>query len=336
MKTKYSKFITAGLAAAMITPAVALQGPADDAPPPPQGKQETASLPQFKLPPDTQPESKAKEVAKEAPKADVAFLGVVSGPVPKFLIDQLDLKKGEGVIVRAVSPDSPASRAGIAVNDVITEVAGHSVGTQEDLSNQISQNAPETKIDVSVIHKSKTSTLSVVLGVRPAEVAISEPPTLDQLDLDRLPKEMADHIRQALGGKESMLGFTGDVISPQMEDAIREIENRMRSGRAILDDVIPPSAADANAKSSSSATFRMKDNDGSIEVKSKDGSKEVTVKDRQDAVIWSGPWNSEQDRAAAPDIVRNRMGGLNLDTGSSGGGLKFNFNGAGHPAAPDH
>ena len=50
MKTKSSLLITAGLAAAIISPAFALEAPADDAPPPPLVAEKEAALPEIKLP----------------------------------------------------------------------------------------------------------------------------------------------------------------------------------------------------------------------------------------------------------------------------------------------
>lgn len=163
---------------------------------------------------------------------------------------------------------------------------------------------------------------------------MDQPLSLNQMNLDSLPEEMADHIRDAIGGIELKLGSSQGDLPPEIEDAIGAIQKRMLGGSGLLDNVLPP-ATGADVRSSSSATFRMSDNHGSIEVKSNDGSKEVTVRDLDGSVAWSGPWNTEQDRSAAPDDVRSRMESLNLDTGTNGSGLTFRFNGAGGAAVPD-
>ncbi len=326
MKTKYSKFITAGLAAAIIAPALALEGPADDAPPPQATKQQTASLPRFKLPPADQPEVPAVETAPSA----TAFLGVVSAELPEVLAEHLGLRAGEGVIVRAVCPDSPAAGSGIAVNDVITSVAGTPIHAQEDLSARITAHQAGDSVDLGIIRKGAPTKVSVTLGSRPEEIAMESPHSLDQMNLDNLPEEMADHIRDAIGGIELKLGGSQDELPPEIEEAIGAIQKRMLRGQSLLDPVLPPMSG-ADVTSTSSATFRMSDNDGSIEVKSTDGSKDVTVRDLHGNVAWSGPWNSEQDRAAAPDEVRQRMESLNLDSGSAGSGLKFRLNSQAEP-----
>lgn len=333
MKTKHSRFVAAGLAIAMIAPALALEGPADDSPPPPQVKREPAKLPQFKLAPDSQPQAAAKEAAAQ----DIAFLGVVSGEVPSMLADHLGLKQGEGAVVRAIAPDSPASRAGISANDVIIAVAGNSISSPEEISKLITTHKPGDSITLDIFHKGKPAKVDVILGSRPAGMAFSDPQKLDELNLEGIPKEMAERIRDAIGGVDLKLGGNKDDVPPQVEEAIRDLQKRMLSGRSLLDNTLPLLPADdASIQSKSSATFKMMDQDGSIEVKSKDGAREVTVRDTRGNEIWSGPWDTDSDRAAAPDDVRKRMQSLNLDTDSKGGELRFRFNRANPPADPDH
>jgi len=50
----------------------------------------------------------------------------VAKPGPA-LIDQLDLPKGEGLVVHAVKPDSPAAKAGLKENDILLEFNGQPV-----------------------------------------------------------------------------------------------------------------------------------------------------------------------------------------------------------------
>ena len=69
------------------------------------------------------------------------------------------------------------------------------------------------------------------------------------------------------------------------------------------------------------STIRMMDDKGSVEIKSTGEATEVTVRDKANEIIWSGPWDTEQDKAAAPDEVRERIEKRNI-----GGGLKLQFN----------
>ncbi|MBC8001716.1 MAG: hypothetical protein H7X97_03925 [Opitutaceae bacterium] len=215
---------------------------------------------------------------------------------------------------------------------MITAVAGHPIGSQVELSSRITAHKPGDLVALDVIHKGRPARIDVTLAVKPESIAMTEPPAIEEMNLETLPKEMADHIRDAIGGLDLTLGDEQAAVPPQMEEAIRELHKRLMGDHAPQDNAIPPPAG---AKTQGSATFRMKDNDGSIEVKSKDGAKEVTVRDQQDKVVWSGPWDNDKDRAAAPDSVRRRMESLNLDTSSTGTGLKFRFNNQADPAEAD-
>jgi hypothetical protein len=70
------------------------------------------------------------------------------------------------------------------------------------------------------------------------------------------------------------------------------------------------------------ATFRMIYNDEPIELKSTDDSKEVTVRDKYNNVIWNGPWDTEHDKTAAPEDIRQRIERLNID--QNGDGIRSN------------
>jgi len=329
MKTHKFPFVTAGLAAILMTPAFALDAPADDAPPPATAQATGAKLPEIKLQPEQSP----------APKAQVAFLGIVSGDVPEMLVDHLDLKPGEGIIVRSLVPDGPAAKSGITVNDVILCVAGQPIGSPAAISNQIAAHQPGDTIAVELIHKGKPGKLDVTLGNKPAGIAAMEPQSLGPLNLEGLPKELAERVRRAiegnLGGMDLQPGDDEAQMPPRMEEAMRNLKKHMEDaiGKNLL---TPDAAGNGQPQIQGGATIRMKDHQGSVEVKSKDGGKEVTIRDQQDHVTWNGPWDTAQDRAAAPDDVRQRVESLNLDTHFNGSGLRLQIQPGTRPDVPDN
>ena len=327
MKPRSFQFVTAGLAA-LAMPAFALEAPTDDAPPPTVAPQRDAKP----------PEIKHQAAAVPAPQAQAAFLGVVSGDVPEMLASHLGLKPGAGVLVRSLVPGGPADKSGITANDVILRVAGHEIGSPEAISNQIATHQPGDTVTIDLIQKGKQTNLDVALGIRPAAIAAQEPQPLDPRNLDGLPKELADRIRRAiegnLGGMDLKLGDNGLQIAPEMEDALRDLNKRIEN--AMGKDLLPPAAGNGQPQIQGGATIRMKDPQGSVEVKSKDGGKEVTIRDQQDNVTWSGPWDTAQDRAAAPDDVRQRLQSLNLDTNFNGNGLRLQMRPNAQPGFPDN
>ena len=317
MKSKTSPFITTALASVLIAPAFALEAPADNAPPPPAVDQPADKLPQLKLPQDQKapPQAEAKE--------ESAFLGVVSGDVPELLADHLNLKTGEGIVVRSLVPDGPAAMSGIAVNDVIIKVAGQAVGSPVDMSNQISGHKPGEKITLDLIHKGKTTQHDVTLGVRPAEFAAADPQPLDRMNLDGFPKELADRVRDAIAGNIGGLDLKLGEDKAELEQLRKQLQKQMQ-GALDLDALAPPAGnGPGKIRIQGGGKLILRDPQGSIEVKSADGGKEVTMRDQQGKVTWSGPWDTDQDKAAAPADVQTRMDSLNLDTKFNGNGLRF-------------
>lgn len=308
------KFHSFPLAAALATvalayPALALDAPEDNAPPPPPAADD-AALPKIKLP----------DVADPAPAEQIAFLGVVSSDIPDMLADHLGLKPSEGIVVRSLVPDGPAAQAGVTIHDVITKVGGKAIGSPADISAEISNHKPGEKLALDLIHKGKPATVEVTLGTRPAEMADVGAKTLDQLDMDGLPKELAERLR-------GMFENNAGGMNQQMDKAMRDLQKNML-------DALPgkPNAQGGpQVRIQSNATVKMSDKLGSVEVQSKDKSKEVVVRDKGGNVTWQGPWDTAQDKAAAPDDIRERIDALNLDSTFTGQGLRLQM----RQVAPD-
>lgn len=333
MKTKSFQLLTAGLAA-LATPAFALEAPADLAPPPPAAKEPARKLPQFGHPKD--PSTEAAHAKAAVQKAAAPFLGVITGEVPDMVADHIGLEAGQGVIVRSVVPDGPAAGSGVELNDVITKVGGNAIGSPEQLSKEIGTRKPGDSVTLDLIHKGKASTLEVKLGTRPAEFAAAELTPGGQLDLEGMPKELADRVRDAIArdikGMDIKPGADLAQVPQEMRNAIEEMQKRMEG--AIAEPAAPAQPGEPAVQNES--TIRMRDNEGSVEVKSRNGAKEVTVRDHQDHVVWSGPWDSAQDQQAAPGSVRQRIDNLNLDTDYKGPGMRLRMGRQGiHDAGND-
>jgi hypothetical protein len=299
MKTIYLITIATGIAA---LPVFAIEAPPDDAPPPVEA-----------APPGL------------VEKAGIAYLGVVATGLPEMLAEHLGLKAGEGIVVRAMMPDGPAAKAGIAVHDVITRVAGDAVGSSEELTARITARQPGEKIHLDIIHKGKAAGLDVTLGNRPNHFALPDQGGLDQLDLDGVPKELADRVRRMVEGNlgELRLDFENGIeeAAPQVEDAMRQMREQM--GKAMEGLKVPEIPQQGGIEIHQGATFRLMDDQGSIELKSNDGGKEITVRDKEQNITWTGPWDTEQDKAAAPEDIRRRVERLNFDNGANGFRLHF-------------
>jgi S1-C subfamily serine protease len=99
------------------------------------------------------------------------FLGIQGEDVTPQLAAADGLSVQSGVLVAGFSNDaagnSPAQQAGIQQGDVITEVNGAQVGSSNDLAGILLNQAPGTKVSITVERGSSQKSFSVMLGERP-------------------------------------------------------------------------------------------------------------------------------------------------------------------------
>jgi uncharacterized membrane protein YgcG len=87
-------------------------------------------------------------------------LGVRVQELSATLVDQLDLPKGQGVVIETVTPGSPAAKAGLKPNDILLELNGKAVSASvAEVVKAISGLKADTPVDVVVLRKGKKETI---------------------------------------------------------------------------------------------------------------------------------------------------------------------------------
>jgi serine protease Do len=96
------------------------------------------------------------------------YMGVLLTDVTPALQRSLGLGASRGALVQDVTAGSPAERAGLHVYDIILDVEGHGVATNEELIRNISARQPGTVARLGVVRDQRHFTLPVKLAERPA------------------------------------------------------------------------------------------------------------------------------------------------------------------------
>ncbi|MFN9027433.1 MAG: hypothetical protein ACK5VX_14690, partial [Akkermansiaceae bacterium] len=165
--------------------------------------------------------------------------------------------------------------------------------------------------------------LGVTLVERPAN-AFADVQDAEQLR-DVIELNLGGLLGDALGGIQGQDGAEGLEIIPQQlelgDERLKMLRKQMRDAMEVVPKIQPEPG---NIQLQQQSTIRMMDGEGSVEFKSVGKNSEVTVRDKANEIVWSGPWDTPQDKAAAPDDIRNRIERLNINNGG-GGGLKFEF-----------
>ncbi|NWK54278.1 PDZ domain-containing protein [Verrucomicrobiaceae bacterium N1E253] len=264
-------------------------------------------------------EIKAKGDAPEVAQVKRAMLGLGGAPASEILSLHLGLKDGQGLLLFHVIPGSAADKAGLKPHDIITQIEGIPIGSQDQLREQIFKHKPGDEVKIQYIHAGKRVEKKITLGERPAEM--------------RIGKAQGN----APGGNPWMFKGLGGQIPEgermKIEKQIQQHMDRMRKqfdqkGMMELrfDDIEKAIPKDGNGakgfQMNASTSISISDEEGSVTMKTVNGKKEVVVRDKKGEIVFEGPYDNEQDKAALPDDIRDRVGRLDLGK-VDGNGLRL-------------
>lgn len=300
--------------------ALAIEGPDSLKPtaPPAAVEDESVNTPPVEAP-------RENEVA---PPQDLsrAYLGLGTGELPALLAEHLKLPFGGGVVVHTLDPDGPAAKAGLVENDILTEIAGKTVGSQDGLRDVVTAHKPGEEVEIKYIHRGEAKSARVALTKAPAEaprIAGRNTPPVDRLRLNGMPEDQARLLREAFEhSRRQMEELTDDQLmdpgaligrgmSPRIQQMLQGLQN------------MPGDIGNGGGSFSVGGTIRIMDDQGSVEVNSNNGDKKVRVLGRDGKVEWEGPYNTEEDKAKVPDDVRDRIEHLNIDMDFKGNGIRL-------------
>lgn len=276
---------------------------------------------------DAPKQKENKEAAVEAaPKENkkvenkIAMLGVGGSPASETLSLHLGLEAGNGLTLFHIVPGSAAAKAGLEAHDILTDFADKKIGSPQDLRDAVAAQKPGDQVTIKYIHKGTAEEKKIVMGER-NDLAQVFPGAgvnpmfrgmgnIPEADRKRMQEQMQKHLEQM----RKQLGENGGMqldLQKLLQGAQQgQVGPKARKGKAGKKRV--------KFNFGATASITMMDGQGSVTMKTIDGKKEVIVKDKAGKVEYEGPYQTEQDKAAVPDGVRERLERLNF--GADGGG----------------
>lgn len=130
------------------------------------------------------------EKSSKAPASterQTAFLGVIVDELHPAILSHLpELVSGEqGVLVRAVSADSPAVKGGIKAHDVLTTYDDQKLFSPEQVIKLVRSDKPGREVALGLIRKGHAQVVKVKLGERLAVAAEQHPEEFTQQKTSR-------------------------------------------------------------------------------------------------------------------------------------------------------
>ncbi len=187
----------------------------------------------FAVPSDTV--AAVVEQLKQFGETRRGWLGVKIQTVTDDIAETLGVPENTGALISAVTPESPAAKAGLEAGDVIMKFDGKDVSTMRGLPKIVAQTQIGKAVDVDVLRKGQRKTIQVAVGRLEGEddAASEDKPPADTplsessggasvIGLKLTP--LTDDLRKKLGIDAKLNGVVVEDIDPQSPAAQKGIK----------------------------------------------------------------------------------------------------------------
>lgn len=160
------------------------------------------------------------------------YLGMYSaGEVDKTMAQALGLDQDRGIIVGQVVEDSPAEKAGLKEDDIITSLNGEKVSDYDAFRLNVASLKPGDKVDLEIIRDGKEKRISVTLGNRPGSEIASNNTTKKDIGekLGFSVTELNSDIKRQLNLSNDIEG----VVVGEISESSSAFERGLRRGDVI-------------------------------------------------------------------------------------------------------
>ena len=151
-----------------------------------------------------------------------SWLGVETHEVTAGKAKELKLSAERGVVLGKIVPDSPAAKAGLKENDVVTEINGQRVEGAAQFRRMIHEIPAGRSIQITVWRDGRTQTLSATLGKseehRHAMKMVAPTPGTFAFRMPDIPEipPMEWNGNMVFGGGQPRLGIDAEDVSGQL------------------------------------------------------------------------------------------------------------------------
>ncbi|MCE5185537.1 MAG: Do family serine endopeptidase [Planctomycetaceae bacterium] len=98
-------------------------------------------------------------------KVSRGYLGISMQEIKPEMAEFFKLENNRGALINDVSPDSPADKAGLKKDDVITQIGSKKIEDVQDVKNIVGFSAPGTTLEITVVRNGKEKVIQAEVGV---------------------------------------------------------------------------------------------------------------------------------------------------------------------------
>ncbi len=133
------------------------------------------------------------------------WLGVLVQQITPEIADGLGLSEPKGALVSDVTPGSPADKAGIKRQDIITEFNGQKINDMQGLPKLVAATPPGTQVQLKLLRNGKEQTVNLKVAELPEEIAKAGGTGAQQIErnLGIVVQEINPQMQRRLGIEDS-------------------------------------------------------------------------------------------------------------------------------------
>ncbi len=159
------------------------------------------------------------EALRRGQRVQRGYIGVGMQELEESIAAALGVPKGQGTLIRSVTPGSAAARAGIQQGDVIVSVGGRAVTPDESLAFLVAQQPVGSRVPFELIRNGRRQTVTVTIAERPTEEELARLSGVEtETELRDQPTE-----EQSTGQRSARasLGVTVQSLTPEIARSLR-------------------------------------------------------------------------------------------------------------------
>jgi serine protease Do len=217
-------------------------------------------------------QKKLATVQLKMPTEPVTFLGVMTAPAPSSLTTQLGRPAGMGLVVVSVQSKSPAQDV-LKVDDLLVKLDDQKLINNDQLTALIRSHGEGDEVTVTYVRGGKEANAKVKLVKQ--EVVASKPVIVA--------------LSKIAGGPSEEMSISADATTDWKIGSSIQGQTTVENGAL-------------------NQTFTYTNGGlGSTEIKTVNGKKTVTLRNSSGVVEFTGPFDTDEERKAAPVSVQTRV-----------------------------
>ena len=202
----------------------------------------------------------AKEILpqlRDKGKVARGWLGIQIQPVSEDMAKTFKMKEAKGALISQVTQGSPAEKAGLKVEDVVTAADGREIVDNGDLSRYVAGQPPGKTVKLDLLRDGQPKTISVTLGTFPDDPTESRGEEEESnklgMTLRDLTPEMAERLDLPRGSRgvvvmDAEAGEAAEQAGLQRGDIIVSVNGAPVEGVASFNKLIDAAKADGVAR----------------------------------------------------------------------------------------